>query len=259
MTDTTSLVPFFDPQGVVVIGASQDPTKLGYLLATNLHRSGYNGAIHFVNLKGDTLLGKPVYKSVLDVPDPVDLAAILIPAQFVIPALRECGKRGIRAAIIGAGGFREIGPDGLALEEEMLEVARQEGIAMAEHNFTTNSRDALLLSEAAKEQGRDKFYTLHEKLFAAFFVNRKNIGDRSILRELAAESMIDEQAVELAWQDNKYQQRINANYHEARHHEIQAVPSFIFGDRKLTGVVPEHTMRSAAGELVGSYSDGQAG
>ncbi|NNL06403.1 MAG: DsbA family oxidoreductase [Gammaproteobacteria bacterium] len=134
-------------------------------------------------------------------------------------------------------------------------IARQEGIEMAEHNFTTNSRDALLLSEAAKEQGRDKFYALHEKLFAAFFVHGKNIGDRSILRELATESMIDEEAVEQAWQDNKYQQRINANYHEARQLEIHAVPSFVFGDRKLTGVVPEHTMRSAAGELVSPDPD----
>ena len=134
--------------------------------------------------------------------------------------------------------------------QNLEDVARQEGIAMAEHNFTTNSRDALLLSEAAKEQGREKFYTLHEKLFAAFFVDGKNIGDRAILRELAAESMIDEQAVERAWQDNKYQQRINSNYHEARHYEIQAVPSFIFGDRKLTGVVPEDRMRSAAAGMI---------
>ncbi len=130
MTKSDSLVSFFNPQGVVVIGASQDPTKLGYLLATNLNRSGYKGAVHFVNLKGGTLLGKPIYKSVLEVPDPVDLAAILIPSQFVIPALKECGQRGIKAAIIGAGGFREIGPQGAELEQEMLEVAGQEGIRL---------------------------------------------------------------------------------------------------------------------------------
>ena len=130
MTKSDSLVSFFNPQGVVVVGASQDPTKLGYLLATNLNRSGYKGAVHFVNLKGGTLLGKPIYKSVLEVPDPVDLAAILIPSQFVIPTLKECGQRGIKAAIIGAGGFREIGPQGAELEREMLEVARQEGIRL---------------------------------------------------------------------------------------------------------------------------------
>ena len=92
---------------MVVIGASSDPTKLGYLLATNLHRSGYKGAVHFVNLKGGTLLGRAIYQSVLDVPDPVDLAVILIPAQYVLSALKECGKRGIRAAIIGDGDLPE--------------------------------------------------------------------------------------------------------------------------------------------------------
>ena len=129
-------------------------------------------------------------------------------------------------------------------------VAEEEGIVMAEHNYTTNSKDALLLSEAAKGQGRKKFYDLHEKLFAAFFVDSRNIGDRNILRELAAESGIDDEVVESAWQDMKYQQRIVSNYHAARQHEIQAVPSFIFGQRKLTGVVTEDVMRSAARDII---------
>jgi predicted DsbA family dithiol-disulfide isomerase len=141
------------------------------------------------------------------------------------------------------------------LMQNLEAVAKEEGIAMAEHTFTTNSKDALLLSEAAKEQGREKFYQLHEKLFAAFFVDSRNIGDRNILRELAAGSGIDNEAIESAWQDEKYQQRILSSYHAARQHEIQAVPSFIFGERKLTGVVTEDVMRSAARELVESRSD----
>ena len=140
------------------------------------------------------------------------------------------------------------------LMQNLEAVAKEEGIAIAEHSFTTNSKDALLLSEAAKEQGREKFYALHERLFTAFFVDSRNIGDRNILRELAAESGINSDVVELAWQDKKYQQRIMSNYHEARHHEIQAVPSFIFGKRKLTGVVTEDVMRSAADELIKSNS-----
>lgn len=141
------------------------------------------------------------------------------------------------------------------LMENLKTVASEEGIAMAEHTFTTNSKDALLLSEAAKQQGRAEFYTLHEKLFTAFFVDSRNIGDRSVLRELAADSGIDDDLVESAWQDSKYEQRILSNYHEARVHQIQAVPSFIFGERKLTGVVPEEVMRSAAKELPGSSSE----
>jgi len=136
------------------------------------------------------------------------------------------------------------------LMQNLEAVAKEEGIAMAEHTFTTNSKDALLLSEAAKEQGREKFYNLHEKLFTAFFVDSRNIGDRNILRELADNSGIENAAAELAWQDEKYQQRILSNYHTARQHQIQAVPTFIFGERKLTGVVTEAVMRSAATEML---------
>jgi predicted DsbA family dithiol-disulfide isomerase len=141
------------------------------------------------------------------------------------------------------------------LMQNLETVAKEEGIAMAEHSFTTNSKDALLLSEAAKEQGREKFYDLHEKLFAAFFVDGRNIGDRNILRELAAGSGMNSEAVESAWQDEKYRQRILSNYHAARQHAIQAVPTFIFGERKLTGVVTEDIMRSAANDLINASSD----
>ena len=120
MTIDSSLAPFFDPQGVVIIGASRDPTKLGYGLARNLVQSNFQGAIHFVNVKGGSLLNRPIHKSVAEVPDPVDLASILIPAPFIPDALRACGERGIRAVIIGSGGFREVSPEGAALEDECL-------------------------------------------------------------------------------------------------------------------------------------------
>ncbi len=119
-----SLVPFFTPRGVVVIGASTNPTKLGFGLARNLVQSGYQGAIHFVNPRGGRLLERPVYESVADVPDPVDLAVLLIPAPLVAQTLAEAGERGIRAAIIASGGFREVGPEGAAYEDDCLRVAR---------------------------------------------------------------------------------------------------------------------------------------
>jgi len=125
-------------------------------------------------------------------------------------------------------------------------LAQQEDIVMREHDFTTNSQDALLLAEAAKEQGRDKFYRLHENLFSAFFVDGKNIGDREVLRELASNNGISDELVESAWNDQKYRQRLISNYHVARKLEIQAVPSFLFGEHKLTGVASETAMRSAA-------------
>jgi len=110
-----SLLPFFAPQGIAVIGASRDPTKLVYGLARNLVQSGYTGAVHFVNPKGDELLGRPIYHQISDIPEPVDLALVLVPPQFVPQTLIDCGKRGIRAAIIATGGFRETGADVAAL------------------------------------------------------------------------------------------------------------------------------------------------
>lgn len=128
--DSNSLAPFFSPQGVAVIGASHDYSKLGYGLARNLVQSNYQGAVHFVNPKGGSLLNRPVYQHVKLVPDPVDLAILLIPAAYVPQALTECGQRGIKAAIIGSGGFRETGPEGAQLEEKCLQIAHHYGMRL---------------------------------------------------------------------------------------------------------------------------------
>jgi acetyltransferase len=130
MIPDESLNPFFDPKGVAIIGASSDPTKLGYGLARNLVQSHYQGAIHFVNPKGGMLLGQPIHTSIVEVPDPVDLAALLIPARYIPKALQAIGERGIRAVIIGAGGFREVGPEGAALEDECLQIATEYDIRL---------------------------------------------------------------------------------------------------------------------------------
>jgi acetyl coenzyme A synthetase (ADP forming)-like protein len=116
---------FFAPQGVVVIGASQNPGKLGYGVARNLVVSGYQGGIYFVNPHGGKLFERPIYSNIASVPDPVDLAMILIPGAAVPQALEECGRRGIQAVIIGSGGFREVGPEGKALEERCLGIAHR--------------------------------------------------------------------------------------------------------------------------------------
>ena len=125
-----SLRPFFNPQGVAIIGASLDPTKLGYGLSRNLVQSGYQGAVHFINLKGGKLMGLTVYRHIREVPDPVDLAVLLIPAQAVPEAIEDCALRGIKAQIIASGGFREIGVVGAALEEKCLEIARENGVRL---------------------------------------------------------------------------------------------------------------------------------
>ena len=116
------------PKGVVVVGASRNATKLGYGAARNLVVSGYTGAVNFVNPGGGELFGHPLLPDLASVPDPVDLAVVLVPATAVPQVLEDCGQRGVRAAIIGAGGFREKGPAGAELEAQCLAIAQRHGL-----------------------------------------------------------------------------------------------------------------------------------
>jgi acetyltransferase len=93
-------------------------------------QSNFQGVIHFVNPKGGSLFGRPIYPSVVALPDPVDLAFILIPAEGVAKVMGECATRGIHAVIVASGGFRETGVHGAALEKELLKIAHRSGLRM---------------------------------------------------------------------------------------------------------------------------------
>lgn len=126
----SQLTPFFRPKGIAVVGVSASAEKLGYGVARNLVASGYAGAIHLVSQKKGELLGRPLYADLDSVPDPVDLAVLIVPAEATPDALRACGNRGIRAAIVVSAGFRETGPEGGKLERRCVETARLHGIRM---------------------------------------------------------------------------------------------------------------------------------
>ena len=117
------------------------------------------------------------------------------------------------------------------LMKNLKHVAEEENIPIADHTFTTNSKNAMLLAEACKQLGRETFYQFHEKIFTAFFVDKKNIGDKKILREIAKECGINNNIVDAAWTENKYQKQLLENFNHARQYKIKSVPSFVFGKR----------------------------
>jgi acetyltransferase len=125
-----ALLAFLHPHGVVVVGASTSPDKLGYGVARNLVESKYGGAIHFVGQKKGELFRRPIYPDLARVPDPVDLAVLVIPAAATPEALNACASRGIHAAIVVGAGFREAGPEGMLLEKRCLEIARAREIRL---------------------------------------------------------------------------------------------------------------------------------
>lgn len=124
----SALSAFFRPNGVALIGASRDPAKLGYAVLRNLLEHGYTGPVYPVNPKAKEILGVRCYPSVSDVPDPVELVVIIAPAPATPEIMQQVGQRGIHAAIIISGGFSEIGPQGAALENQIIEIARRYGI-----------------------------------------------------------------------------------------------------------------------------------
>jgi acetyltransferase len=127
-----TLTSFFRPNGVALIGASNDPTKLGYGIMVNLldPQDGYPGPIYPINPKATEIFGLRCYPDILSVPDPVELAIIIVPAEMIPSLLEDCGRRGVKAAVILSGGFREIGPEGEARERLCLEIARRYGMRL---------------------------------------------------------------------------------------------------------------------------------
>ena len=123
---------FFEPASVAVIGASTNPAKLGHAVLKNLVEGGYaqRGKVYPINPRAEEILGYPAYPSVLDVPDPIDLAVIVIPYPHVPDALRTCGQKGIPAVIVISAGFREAGMEGLERERELVAIAREFGLRL---------------------------------------------------------------------------------------------------------------------------------
>ena len=119
---------FLAPTSVAVIGASAEPGKVGHDVLHNLITAKFQGQIYPINPKSDEIMGIRAYKTVLDIPGQVDLAVVVIPAKFVADVMHQCGQKGIDAVVIISAGFKETGPAGKALEDQMMEIARQYGI-----------------------------------------------------------------------------------------------------------------------------------
>lgn len=115
----------FYPSSVAVIGVSPRPTNLGRNIVANLVEYGFDGIVYAVGPSGGSIETRRIFRSVVDIPDHVDLAVIFTPAQIVASVLEECGQKGIRYAIIETAGFREYTPEGQRLEDEIQAVARR--------------------------------------------------------------------------------------------------------------------------------------
>ncbi len=120
---------FFDPKSVAVIGASRDPKRGGYRILKNV-QTGFQGPFYPVNPLCDQIDGLRCYPSVLDIPEPVDLAIVYVPARLVPAVVRQCAQRGVPGVMIESAGFAETGAAGKALQDELKQIAAETGIRL---------------------------------------------------------------------------------------------------------------------------------
>lgn len=132
--DYPDLDPFFKPRGIAVVGASRRPNTIGYQVVDNLLRHGYQGVVYPVNPKAPAVHSIPAYPSVTAIPGVVDLAIIVVPKEHVLAVAEECGEKGVRAVVVISAGFKEVGGDGVAREEALLEVAARHGMRIVGPN-----------------------------------------------------------------------------------------------------------------------------
>ncbi|MBN1375221.1 MAG: CoA-binding protein, partial [Dehalococcoidia bacterium] len=124
----TEFSKFFAPDSVALIGASNDPQKWGFRILNNIINGGYEGRIYPVNPTKEEILGKKVYRSLADIPEVPDFAVIVVPPPVIVEAVRDCVRKGIKAAVVITAGFAEVGKSGEALQAEMVSEAKKGGL-----------------------------------------------------------------------------------------------------------------------------------
>ena len=131
---TASLGPLFFPRSVAVIGASTRPGSIGARLFRNLLSEGFTGPLYPVNPNARVVHSVRAYPSVGDIPDEVDLAFVVVPADQVLAAVTDCARAGVRGVCVISAGFSEIGEEGAERERQLLAIVRSAGMRMVGPN-----------------------------------------------------------------------------------------------------------------------------
>ncbi|MDE1828763.1 MAG: acetate--CoA ligase family protein [Thaumarchaeota archaeon] len=129
-----SLRSIVSPKSIAVIGASNRPESIGNAVVENILNGGYRGKLYPINPSTTEVLGIKCYASVIDVPESIDLAVIIVPSKTVPQVLEDCGKKKVKGAIIISAGFKESGKEGRMLEEQVAQIAKKHGIRLVGPN-----------------------------------------------------------------------------------------------------------------------------
>ncbi len=178
-----------EPKSIAIIGASRDENSVGFGILKNVIFNGYRGVVYPVNPNAKSIMGIKCYKSVLEIEDEVDLAVIVVPSKIVKDVLIDCAKKHINYAIIISSGFKEIGEEGLKLENEIIEIAKNHNIRILGPNcfgiINTDKTISLNLtfSKQMLREGNIAFISQSGALTAGVldYAKNKNIGFSKVI------------------------------------------------------------------------------
>jgi len=129
-----NLDTIFSPQSVAVVGASTTPGKVGHDIFANILKGGYKGILYPVNPNAKSVLSVRAYPNILDIPDDVDLAIIILPPRVALKAIKEAIKKGVKGIVIVSAGFREVGGEGLEIENQIVAICKKAGVRVVGPN-----------------------------------------------------------------------------------------------------------------------------
>jgi acetyl coenzyme A synthetase (ADP forming)-like protein len=133
MTNNHNIKYLFEPRSIAIVGASAHKGKIGYAVISNIITSNYQGKVYPINPQGGEVLGLPMYKTINDLPNDIDLVCIAIPAKLVFDAVKNCADKGFKFAAIISSGFSEIG--NLEEENNIVQYATARGLRIVGPNM----------------------------------------------------------------------------------------------------------------------------
>ncbi|MFW6415569.1 MAG: acetate--CoA ligase family protein [Thermodesulfobacteriota bacterium] len=194
---TFSLESFFNPEKVAIVGASENPSKIGYSVLNNLLNAGFAGEIYPVNPKADYILDMKVYNKIGDLPKNPDLAVLTVPRDAVIPAFKELAEIKTRSAVVITAGFKEVGKEGYYLENELVQLSRDYNIPFLGPNclgmINTGAKMDVTFTTGTPPHGNIAFFSQSGALCQAIldwalgenmgFSKFVSLGNKAVLNE----------------------------------------------------------------------------
>jgi len=126
----SSIDRLLHPRSIAIVGASPEPFSLGNNVLSNFAAFAYDGPLHLVSRKHDEIEGRPCVRSIAQLPEGIDVVALVVPASVVTQSVAECAERGVGGVVVFASGFAELGEEGIQAQAEMARIAEEAGIAL---------------------------------------------------------------------------------------------------------------------------------